>query len=541
MFKEYVKVNKINFIILLCVIIIFSLISLPFPYISKILIDDILLSENYRLVFPVLFVFISLIAVQSLIGRFNAVNTATFFQEFMNSLRMKVFCVAISSDRTTKDIKGQVEAMIMSDVELLNNLTQQILMTVFSNITILIGYMTILFLINWKLAIVSILFVPVYVLWIGRVGKKMKLYHAENKEVKENIYENIGNTFLNIMVINIYDFYQECVLLFSKLISKNSDLNKKILLYQNFVNLVTNLIIVVAQFIPLFIGAFFVKSGEITVGELVAFNSYASQFFSPLTSLINIIPAKKSMEVYDCRIKEYIHDNVKESDENKEIVNLKKTDAYLNLINYELFSNGEKILSIPKFTLKKGDVIHLRGDNGTGKSLFLKSICNIYKEYNGEIKIRDKLLTKQIPINNIANNIIYVNNEQNFIMDNLYKELTLNTNTTKEEVMKVLSILYLDTKFSSSSQGLEVSGKKVMNNFSTGELQRLRIARALLRKPDVIFLDEVFSNIDNVIASKIFNNIRKLYPDMAIIFVEHHMSDQVEVHKNLFIKDGICI
>lgn len=542
LFREYIKINKAKFIVMSCMIISFSLLSLPFPYISKILVDNILLNGNYKLILPIILLFVVLITVQTLLGRFNAINVANYFQKFINELRNRIFRSTIKSNFSTTNTTGQVETMIMSDVELLSNANQQIFNSAFSNISMLLGYTAILFLLNWKLAIISILFLPLYAVWVVKIGEKMKIYHKKNQEVKERLFGNINNTFSNILVIVIYDFYKEVISSFNNLVEDSGYLNKKTILYQNFVNLVTNLIVLAAQFIPLFVGVFFVKNGEITIGELIAFNSYSSQFFSPVTTLINIIPIKKTAEIYNDRIKQHINENINGDDHPIDFMeNSIESDISLRISNYELFSNKTKILSIDDFEICKGEAIHLQGENGSGKTLFLKSISNIYKDYCGVVKIGDTIITSEVAINNISNIVIYVSNTQNFVLDNLYKELTINTNISDAELEDVLKSVYLFEKISDLPKGINSSSLEVMSNLSTGELQRLRIARALLRKPNILLLDEIFSNIDSSLTSKIYTNIRELHPHMSIVLVEHHMPNDINIDKNVNIQKGALL
>lgn len=97
-------------------------------------------------------------------------------------------------------------------------------------------------------------------------------------------------------------------------------------------------------------------------------------------------------------------------------------------------------------------------------------------------------------------------------------------NAVLNKLQKVFGIVGLIDRIENLSDGLETSNKEVKAQFSLGEMQKLRLARALLRNPCLLILNEVFSNIDSNQTTSIFTRLKKIYPKMSIIFVEHHVN-----------------
>ncbi|EOD7400714.1 ABC transporter transmembrane domain-containing protein [Enterococcus faecalis] len=511
-FNKFVKENLVAFSFIVILILLNSMIALPFPYISKIIIDNILLNGSYNLIPNVVLFFSLLVLSQMVVGRLTAFKLANFFQMFINKTRIKVFSNFVENNYIEEG-RGKLETVVLSDIEMLSSSYQQIISGVCSNVVLLVGYTVIVFIINWKLSIITFLFLPMYIYWVNKVGNNIKIFNETNQKLKENLYADMNKSLTNILVIKIYDFYSIVKVIFEKSVEKSGEANKKLILYQNFINIIANVIVVAAQFIPLFVGIYLFRNGEVSIGALIAFNSYTSNIFGPLTSLISLLPTKKNAEVYNQRVSELI--NFPKYDKSKDRFELndseQKTNKELLVVrNMELLSEQKKILNIKMFSINKGEFCKIEGNNGSGKSLFLKSLCNIYLNYSGEVYISGKLVNKGKTITELSKEIVYVSNDQGFIFNSISKEL--------EELSELLD--YLDIQ--KALKTVNMLGREKDSSFSTGEYQRMRIARALIKRPKILILDEIFSNIDFEMTSKILSNLRNNYPDMALIFVEHH-------------------
>lgn len=516
LFSKFVNKNRNSFLFLVIMIIFSSFMMLPFPYISKIVVDNILLQKNYDLIFRVIVLFLLLVTVQMVIGRISAITIANFFQKFTNDNRRNVFNNFLESDQEDKnDSKGKLETVILSDIEMLSNVQQQIISGFFSNVILLLGYTCIIFLINWKLSIITILFLPIYIFWVNKVGNRIKEYSEENQKIKEQLYHSIETGISNLLVIQIYNFFERVRMIFSNKVEMSGEANKKLILYQNFINLVANIIVTAAQFVPLFVGGFLYMKNELSIGSLIAFNSYTSSFFGPLTTLISLLPLKKNADIFTQRIVELLETNDSKSNIIPTELNIngkEKKNLPLFVENMDIFVGEKHLLTVKDFTVEEGGIYRITGVNGSGKSLLLKSLCNIYKNYSGKSYIQGAKLIKDLSVTELSSQILYVSNDQGFIFENVYNEL-INIKTEQEQNTEIVE---------KALETVLMKDKNEKINFSSGEYQRLRIARALIKQPKVLILDEIFSNIDSTTTKKIFKNLSQNYPALGIVFVEHH-------------------
>lgn len=543
LFKKFAVSHKYKVFQIIFLIIFSSLIGIPLPYISKLLIDNVLLRGQYDDIRTIFFWFLIIVGVQIVVGRVSAIKNAKFILAFNKKLRKNLFNNNLEHLNTSKDV-STIQTIIVNDIELLCSNVLQIVIVFFSNITTLLGYLTMIFLINYKLSFVSLFFVPIYIYWIMYVSKKLKILNMDLQISKGNILSEVDNTFLNILVVRIYNLVNFAKQRFFTAVEENVNISKDIIIYNNFVSIISGVIVTGASFIPLFVGIIYVKNGSLTVGELIAFNSYCSLLFNPVTSLLELFTKAKTAEVYERRYNEH-NSFYKEKDRklNQQKLEIKTPNDLLDSYNLTLFKGSKQVLAQDiNVSLNVGDVARLIGGNGTGKSLLLKSLVQINKNYSGSIYFEGKLVNNIYP-EKASEKIIYVSNDQNLFFETLEKNLKGSNNVSQNKMLSILDVVNLTEKIEELPEGLSTRREKIEEQFSNGEMQKLRLARALITLPQMLILDEVFSNIDPEQTKSIFRKIRDNYPAMSIIFVEHHLTSEIRYNvewklenKQLFIR-----
>lgn len=197
------------------------------------------------------------------------------------------------------------------------------------------------------------------------------------------------------------------------------------------------------------------------------------------------------------------------------------SSIYLTTINLSIFAEKNLVVSNINIKLESGKTILLTGSNGSGKTLFLKSISGLYSDIEGKIFF-NKLGIEELSNSEIYKNVIYVSNNQGLILDTLKHDLIGESITTNEKIESITRLVELTDPIYRLPNKYGASSEEVSAFFSTGELQKFRLARALLQEPKVLLLDEIFSNIDPISSKRILNNIRQQFPSLSIIIVEHH-------------------
>lgn len=541
LFNEYIKMNQKRFALIGFISILLSIISIPLPYFSKIIIDNILLAQKYSDIRIIAIFFIVILLVQVIFGRINAVLSAKFGQNFNKFMKERIISTFINND-TNKHELGNLQNTIMTDTDLLSSNMMSAAMVFFSNISTIVGFTVVLFMISIKLTLITLTFVPIYLLWITHVSEKLQQLNKNSQNNKSAILEEVNNAYNNHFTIHSFKLFNQSREKFAAVIQKDAKFTEEILIYNNLVSIISGIIVTTAAFLPLLVGVKFVESNILSIGELIAFNSYCGLLFAPITNMIKLKTIIKTSTVYESRISNVFESSIVNSEfKYKEANNIERNSVpncqgTFSIENYSLWSGNNTLIQNSNLSLSKGEVARLKGDNGTGKTTFLKSIIQDQKTYSGSLKLDGKVLN-DLKITDVSNDILYVSNNQGFYLSTIEDNLLNGISYKPEELLNVLKMVKLDQKISTLEKGTKTPICEIINSFSNGELQKLRLARAAIRKPKVLLLDEVFSNIDVTNSGVIFNNLKIYSPESSIIIIEHHTIEEIPVDKTWIIRD----
>lgn len=541
LFNEYIKMNQKRFALIGFISILLSIISIPLPYFSKIIIDNISLAQKYSDIRIIAIFFIVILLVQVIFGRINAVLSAKFGQNFNKFMKERIISTFINND-TNKHELGNLQNTIMTDTDLLSSNMMSAAMVFFSNISTIVGFTVVLFMISIKLTLITLTFVPIYLLWITHVSEKLQQLNKNSQNNKSAILEEVNNAYNNHFTIHSFKLFNQSREKFAAVIQKDAKFTEEILIYNNFVSIISGIIVTTAAFLPLLVGVKFVESNILSIGELIAFNSYCGLLFAPITNMIKLKTIIKTSTVYESRISNVFESSIVNSEfKYKEANNIERNSVpncqgTFSIENYSLWSGNNTLIQNSNLSLSKGEVARLKGDNGTGKTTFLKSIIQDQKTYSGSLKLDGKVLN-DLKITDVSNDILYVSNNQGFYLSTIEDNLLNGISYKPEELLNVLKMVKLDQKISTLEKGTKTPICEIINSFSNGELQKLRLARAAIRKPKVLLLDEVFSNIDVTNSGVIFNNLKIYSPESSIIIIEHHTIEEIPIDKTWIIRD----
>lgn len=305
----------------------------------------------------------------------------------------------------------------------------------------------------------------------------------------------------------------------------------------------------------LWVGAYSVLNGDMTIGSLVAFNSLLVYFLDPVKNLINLQPTLQTAMVASDRLGEILDLEIEktEKEQRKIAPNSLKGDIVLNDVS---FRYGTRQLILENFTMKikRGQSIAIVGESGAGKTTIAKLLLNLYQYEAGSITIADYALP-DIQLEILREKIAYIPQETFLFSGTIMENLTFGMeHPDMEEVIRCAKMAQLHDFVNSLPLRYETHLDENGSNLSGGQRQRIAIARAMLKKPDILILDEATSNLDAVTEKAIQNTIDSYSQGMTTIIIAHRLStirrcDQIYVmdkgkivesgsHEELMGKDG---
>jgi len=274
-------------------------------------------------------------------------------------------------------------------------------------------------------------------------------------------------------------------------------------------------------------GGYKVLDGSLSLGTFTAFMSYTSIFFSPISQLSSIWTTyKSSLPAFD-RIKE-----VMDMEPEKNIGrNITITNGEIIFENVWFSYDNRSILKGVNATFKKG-LNYIVGDNGSGKSTMLKLLCLLYPVEKGSIKIDGQNIV-EVKREELIKNISMIFSDPYLFDGSIYENIRIgNLNAQKEDIINAAKLVNIHEFIESTANkyNTEVGEEGLM--LSSGEKQKIALARAVLKNSPIILLDEVTKSIDKDSRESIKQVINELKTDKTIIIVTHN-SNEIDFDSNV--------
>ncbi|MBX4262528.1 peptidase domain-containing ABC transporter (plasmid) [Clostridium estertheticum] len=281
----------------------------------------------------------------------------------------------------------------------------------------------------------------------------------------------------------------------------------------------------VFSIIILWIGTLQVLSGKISFGELLTFNALLVYFLDPIENIINLQPTVQTALVAAERLSEILDLSLEKSvDENKKIDprTLKGEIEFKNLD----FRYGKRSLILKNINLKirPGENIALVGESGSGKTTLVKLLMNFYQCEKGELLINGYNI-KDINVESLRDKTAYISQETFLFNGTIIENLSFgNPDLTYEEIIEVCKKAQIHEFINSTPLRYNTLVEENGSNLSGGQKQRLSIARAILRKPEILIMDEATSNLDSITERAIEKTIYEFSKDITTVIIAHRLS-----------------
>ncbi len=292
----------------------------------------------------------------------------------------------------------------------------------------------------------------------------------------------------------------------------------------------------------LWLGTVQVIKGNISFGELLSFNALLVYFLDPIENIINLQPTVQTAIVAAERLSEILDLSLeKAEDEHKKIIP--------NTLNGEIefknldFRYGSRSLVLKNINLKikQGERIALVGESGSGKTTLVKLLMNFYQCEKGELLI-NKFNIKDINIEALRDKIAYISQETFLFNGTIIENLSLgNPYLTYDEIIEACKKAQIHDFINSLPLRYNTLVEENGMNFSGGQKQRLSIARAILRKPEILIMDEATSNLDSITERAIENTIHEFSKGMTTIIIAHRLSTIMRCDNIYILENGEII
>lgn len=284
-------------------------------------------------------------------------------------------------------------------------------------------------------------------------------------------------------------------------------------------------------------GTHLVMNNVISLGTLITFYSLLGYFLDPIQSLIDLQPELQTAVVAADRLNDIL-DLKTESEATQEL----ELNNNIDIKNVSFrYGNRELVLKNIDMTIAQGETIALVGESGSGKTTLAKLIMAFYEPENGMILIGDKNIGKLNP-RSVRENIAYISQDVFLFSDSIKNNLTLgNKNITMDEIEKACKLSMAEEFIKKMPMGYDTLIGENGHDLSGGQKQRLAIARALLKNPKILIMDEATSNLDTVTEKSIKETIDNLSGNITCIIIAHRLSTIKNCDKIYVMDSGVVV
>lgn len=275
----------------------------------------------------------------------------------------------------------------------------------------------------------------------------------------------------------------------------------------------------------LWVGGIDVIQGTLTMGQLITFQSLLVYFLDPVKNLIDLQPQLQTAVVAADRLGEILDLEAEkgEAEYRKMHPDSIAGDIEFKHVNFR-YGTRKLVLEDINVQIKKGGKIAFVGESGSGKTTLAKLLLHLYQIESGEILIQENNI-EDIQLETLREKIAYIPQETFLFSGSIYENLTLGMDhPSMEEVVEAAKKAQAHDFINELPLRYETRLEENGANLSGGQRQRLAIARAMLKKPDILILDEATSNLDAVTERVLDQTIRDFSKEMTTIFIAHRLS-----------------
>lgn len=275
----------------------------------------------------------------------------------------------------------------------------------------------------------------------------------------------------------------------------------------------------------LFIGGHLINAGQLKIGELTSFLSYVLLILNSLMMMSNVFLMMTRSLASASRIVEVLDEKIDITDEQAEDISVKKGSIEFDHVWFKYKKEAkEYVLSDVSFNIEAGQTIGIIGQTGSAKTTLVSLIPRLYDATKGTVRI-DGIDVKKYPMRHLRDAIAVVLQKNTLFSGSLLSNLYWgNENASMEEINEACHIACVDEFLDRLPQGDDTDMGQGGVNVSGGQKQRICIARAILKKPKVLILDDSTSAVDTATEAKIREGLAKKLPDMTKIVIAQRIS-----------------
>lgn len=538
-FLSFLKKYRVRMIVGLILVFITALLVLINPQISGMIVDEVIEGQHYEKLGILLLIMIGVTLVRSLLRFTFLMCFESSSQGLVYDMREEAYRKLMKEDFNffNKNRTGDLMSRQTGDMDAVRHMVSHVIYFSFENILVFLMALVMIFSVNVKMALCMLIVLPF----------TLAVTLSQRRHIKP-AFDRVRDCFSSLNA-----FAQETIAgnrVVKAFAKEDYELEKFDRENDGYRDAQLNAASIWMKYIPMFeilsqcltiilmiMGGFMVIDGEMTIGNMVTVNGYLWMLNSPLRQagwIINdlqrfLTAIEKIYKVYTTEpdIKQPEH-----------VVEKRKLKGSVTFDHVNYYTNDDTVLKDISFHVEPGQTVGIIGATGSGKSSLINLICRFYDVNQGRVLV-DDIDVRNLNLQTLRGNIGIAMQDVFLFSDTIEGNIAYgNPDCTFEQVQAAAKIANADEFIREMPEGYDtIIGERGVG-LSGGQKQRISLARAILKDPSIIILDDTTSAIDMETESMIQNELKKISDERTVFIIAHRISSIIHADKILVLDNG---
>lgn len=536
----YLRVQKLELISVVIFVVISTLLSLVGPFLIGKTIDDYIVKLDVSGAIRMAIILAGVYTASSLLTWIQTFVMIRISQKTIRRIRQQLFEQYQSLPLSFYDQKQQGDLMsrMTNDIENLNAALSQSVIQIVSSFLTIVGTAFALFYLDWRLALVTLIIIPLIVWATKQIIKRSSVNYKARQRDLGQLNGYIEETIANADIITLFGKEKKTMTEFNEANEKLRGSAMRADIISGFMGPINNFMNNLGLSLVIGTGAVMAVTSGLSIGVIASFVTYTRQFFRPINQLSNLLNTFQSAIAGSERVFEIL-------DEARETVDLEQAKEKGKFAGDVAFQNvefayetGKPILHGIDFQVKAGETIAIVGPTGSGKTTIIQLLTRFYDATGGRILLDGEPIT-HYKMTNVRDHVGVVLQDTYLFSGSVRENIRFGKLTaTDEEVEQAAKIAYAHNfiKYLPEQYDTELTSGGL--NLSQGQRQLIAIARAILEDPDILILDEATSSVDTMTEVHIQKGLNNLMQGRTSFVIAHRLKTIENADQILVLKDG---
>ena len=549
-FARYVAPYRISITIVVLILPLVAACRLAQPWIIKLAIDNHIITGRLAGLEKIALGFLGILLIESLLSFLEVYLLQSVGQRVMSDMRSQLYRHVMHLPVTWFDRvpTGSAVTRLTSDVEVLGEMFASGIITIIGDVLLLIGIISVMLWMNWKLSLVTFSILPVLLYVAYTFRRRMRKSFREVRARLGSMNAFLNECISGISIIQIFNRERDEEKRFSDLNASYRDANTPVIFWDASLYAMVEALSSIAVALIIWYGGGEIITGALTFGVLVAFIQYIEKFFTPIRDLSAKYSVMQGAMAALERIFALLDTPANLNQKSPHPVGhpplSKGGRGDLPLIEFRdvsfSYQDGNDILNNFNLTVHRGERIAIVGESGGGKTTITRLLTRLYEIERGTILLQGTDI-RELDLVQVRRRGGVVLQDPCLFAGSIEFNICLGDEQARQRVRQAAAAVGADRFIERLQNGYEEEVRERGSNFSVGEKQLISFARAVAFDPEILVLDEATASIDSASEQMIQEGIRGMMEGRTSLVIAHRLSTIHDADRIITIQHGIKV